>query len=158
MSAATEPTNLLAAAGLVVSFILLIGFALVELSIDGADRPVWVSADPDRLAQVFDNVMQNALEAMPDGGVLSVACEVSASPQVERRVQVSFADSGPGVPPDDRARVFEPFFTGRDTGTGLGLAIAREIVEAHGGHLVVSDAAGVGATFSIDLPLGDPSS
>lgn len=128
----------------------------VDLAMEDDDEPAWIEADPGRLAQVFDNVIQNALEAMPDGGQLTVTCDVTAGPRAEQRARVSFADTGPGVPPDDRARVFEPFFSARDGGTGLGLAIAREIVEAHGGHLVIVDAAGIGATFRLDFPLGDP--
>lgn len=94
-----------------------------------------VSADPEKLAQIFDNVFLNAIQSMPGGGNLSVAVkECSAS------FQVKIADDGSGIDKNARERLFEPFFTTRDNGTGLGLAISREIIEAHGGKIYLTDA------------------
>jgi signal transduction histidine kinase len=67
-------------------------------------------------------------------------------------VELAVADSGHGVAPELRRRVFEPFFTTRPNGTGLGLAVARQIVEAHGGRIDVADAPGGGACFTVKLP------
>ncbi|MDQ3254268.1 MAG: ATP-binding protein [Acidobacteriota bacterium] len=120
--------------------------------------PVRIEADQDRLAQVLDNLLQNALEAMPEGGTLTIRCVKDAL-----CARLRIADTGVGVSIDAREHIFEPFYTGRADGTGLGLAIAREIVEAHGGTIQVeshntdksvhgNDAAG-GTAFIVELPL-----
>src|SRR5438128_2042681 len=73
-------------------------------------------------------------------------------PRDDGGVEIAVADSGPGVPPELRARIFEPFFTTRPRGTGLGLAVARQIVEAHGGRIEVGERTGGGARFTLRLP------
>jgi signal transduction histidine kinase len=70
------------------------------------------------------------------------------------RLAIEVADRGPGVPPADRERVFEPFFTKKTRGTGLGLAVARRIVELHGGTIAVRDRSGGGAVFRVEVPRG----
>jgi signal transduction histidine kinase len=106
-----------------------------------------VHADPDLLSQVLIGLLANAAEAVPPGGVIALDAYAA-----DGAVQLCVADSGPGIAPELRARVFEPFFTTRPRGTGLGLAIARQIVEAHGGRIEVGDATGGGARFTITLP------
>lgn len=113
---------------------------------------VRITADAERLTQVIDNVLQNALEAMPAGGQLTVVCAPTSEAAADG-VTLSFSDTGPGVAPEDQGLVFEPFYTRREGGTGLGLAIAREIVEAHGGRISLAAAPGHGAQVSIELPL-----
>jgi signal transduction histidine kinase len=113
---------------------------------------VMVEGDRERLAQVLDNLIQNALEAMPGGGRLALGCEAATTEDGRALAHLTVEDTGRGIPPEDHGRIFEPFFTGRETGTGLGLAIAREIVEAHGGHLNFVSRAGAGASFLIELP------
>ncbi|HEY8516514.1 MAG TPA: ATP-binding protein [Candidatus Binatia bacterium] len=113
---------------------------------DGALPPV--RADSDLVVQVLLGLLANAVEAVPRGG--EVALEARATDGV---VEIGVADSGPGIPEDLRARVFEPFFTTRDKGTGLGLAVARQIVEAHQGRIEVGERPGGGARFCISLPL-----
>lgn len=109
--------------------------------------PLQVLADVDLFRQVLVGLLANAVEAAgPDG---TIALDVHARGE---RVAIEIADSGPGVPPDLRARIFEPFFTTRARGTGLGLPIARQIVEAHGGTLEVGERRGGGARFTVDLP------
>ena len=111
----------------------------------------WVDASPDRLKQVFTNIVNNAIEVMaPGGGELEV--NLALSPD-GREVGVGFRDSGPGIRPEDMGRLFEPFFTTKDHGLGLGLAICHEIVQQHGGHIAVSSDLGHGAMFTIWLPL-----
>ena len=68
------------------------------------------------------------------------------------RLVIEVADHGPGVPAEDRDKIFEPFFTGKTQGTGLGLAIARRVVELHGGTIAVDDAPGGGALFRVEIP------
>jgi two-component system NtrC family sensor kinase len=91
-------------------------------------------------------LLTNAAEAAPSGEVLLDATANGST------VEIDVVDSGPGVPPDLRERIFEPFFTTRRSGTGLGLAIAKQIVEAHGGHLTVGDGERGGARFAVTLP------
>jgi signal transduction histidine kinase len=107
-----------------------------------------VHADPDLLSQVLIGLLANAAEAVPPGGVIALDAYAA-----DGAVQLSVADSGPGIAPELRARVFEPFFTTRPRGTGLGLAIARQIVDAHGGRIEVGEASGGGARFTITLPI-----
>ena len=113
-----------------------------------------ISGDRDRMGQVVDNIMQNALEAMPNGGELKIDCVRFGSSKGTARV--TFTDTGRGIPPGDHENVFEPFYTGRDSGTGLGLAIARAIVEEHDGSIAFSSRQGSGTSFVIELPLYVP--
>jgi signal transduction histidine kinase len=112
----------------------------------GRDAPrVW--ADADQLKQAFLNLALNALQAMPGGGALRVA--TSRAPG---GIVVEIRDTGPGISPDIRERLFEPFATTREGGTGLGLPIALRIVEAHSGELRIASAPGEGTTAAVWLP------
>ncbi len=105
-----------------------------------------VLADPDQLKQVFWNLGLNALQAMPHGGTLTVRVQREAD-----FVEVSFQDTGGGVPPEVLARIFDPFYTTKVQGTGLGLSIARKLVEGLGGTLEVENRVGEGMVFRILL-------
>lgn len=121
----------------------------VEVTMD-ADMPE-VEIDSHRMHQVISNLVSNALNQMRHGGVLTV--EVASS---HESVIVKVADTGPGVPPDQRERIFERFVRAGDTaGTGLGLSISRDLVSAHGGTLAVEDSESGGAVFVVTLPLPD---
>lgn len=117
---------------------------------------VMVEGNAERLAQVLDNLIQNALEAMPDGGQLAISCQVVSPEDGLAVARLGVEDTGRGIPPEGHERIFEPFFTAREGGTGLGLAIAREIVEAHGGRINFVSRPGSGAFFLIDLPYREP--
>lgn len=104
--------------------------------------------DRKALARVFVNLLQNALEAAPDG--VHVALR---SLRHGDRVVVEIADDGPGVPEAVRAHLFEPYFTTKSSGTGLGLAICRRLVEAHGGTIRLVAAGSAGSMFAIELPV-----
>ena len=103
--------------------------------------------DSDLIVQVLLGLLSNAADAVPRGGEVRLDARAG-----EGVVEIGVADSGPGVPEALRGRVFEPFFTTRDKGTGLGLAVARQIVEAHAGHIDVGERPGGGALFRISLP------
>lgn len=103
--------------------------------------------DPDQIGQVVVNLALNGIEAMQGGGRLEVETR-EADGVVELRV----SDSGPGIAPAERDRIFRPFYTTKHTGTGLGLAIVRQIVERHGGAVAVADAPSGGARFVVSLP------
>ncbi|HER34455.1 MAG TPA: HAMP domain-containing histidine kinase, partial [Halothiobacillaceae bacterium] len=118
-----------------------------------------VRVDPDRLAQVAGNLLSNAIKYTPEGGRVSVtAREVGEAGRPSSGVEISVSDTGMGIEPDERARIFEPFFRSRrerrfPQGMGLGLSIARDLVMAHGGRLDVDSTPGVGSCFTIWLPL-----
>jgi len=108
-----------------------------------------VKIDSDRMAQVIHNIVANARDAMPEGGKLTIT-----SGRDNNRVNLSFTDTGPGVPPELMDRIFEPFVSyGKKKGAGLGLSIARRIVEEHGGRIWAEKSPSGGATFLIQLPL-----
>ncbi len=109
-----------------------------------------VIGDIDRLEQVFCNLLDNAFKHSSDGGEVKISARNTATNYVE----VTVADSGPGIPPEQLPYVFERFYQagGVRTGTGLGLAIAREIVLAHGGKIEVDSTPGEGAEFIVTLP------
>ena len=108
-------------------------------------------ADPRTLEQVIVNLITNAVQAMPDGGTLSVSLTPAHSPQGPV-VELRIADTGPGIPPEILDRIFDPFFTTKKDGTGLGLAISRRILAAHKGGIQVESFADAGTVFTIRLP------
>jgi signal transduction histidine kinase len=109
-----------------------------------------VPADGERLLQVLDNLVGNALKFTPAGGTITLSSAAGAD-----WVRLAVSDTGPGISEAHRARLFDRFWQARDTdrrGLGLGLAIARGIVEAHGGVLHVDSTLGRGSTFQVTLP------
>ncbi|MDH4162722.1 MAG: ATP-binding protein [Nitrospirota bacterium] len=103
--------------------------------------------DAGLLKQAFLNIILNAVQAMPRGGMLTVQTTIR-----EGKLQVLIADSGIGISPENRAKLFSPFFTTKKDGTGLGLAITYRIIQNHGGTIDVSSEAGRGSIFTISLP------
>jgi PAS domain S-box-containing protein len=108
-------------------------------------------ADPGQLEQIFSNIILNGIQAMPDGGQLTVETRLD-SPQW---LAVAIADTGSGISPVVLAKIFEPLFTTKAKGIGLGLAIVKTLVEGHGGDIAASSegAPGKGSTFTVRLPL-----
>ncbi len=113
--------------------------------------PVEVLADPDLLYRAFLNVFNNALQAMPSGGRLTVRTSLV---QTDGRpmVQVAVEDTGPGFDPQAAAKVFDPFFTSKEQGTGLGLSIVSSIITGHQGEVEIGEAPGGGARVEMRLP------
>ncbi len=109
-----------------------------------------VAFDPQQLHEVLINLLKNAVEAMPQGGEITLASRVRGN-----FVEVSVSDRGEGIPPEVAANIFQPYFTTKEKGTGLGLAICRDIIQEHGGFLVADSTPGQGSTFTIRLPLGE---
>jgi signal transduction histidine kinase len=101
------------------------------------------------------NLLLNGIEAMPGGGRLTVTTEVVGGPVSESLVRVRIADEGPGVPDEEKERIFEPFFSTKESGTGFGLALAQQAMEEHDGRLALENSSGPGsgAVFLVDLPL-----
>jgi PAS domain S-box-containing protein len=109
------------------------------------------SADPRTLERVIVNLISNALEAMTDGGTISIAITTTGHGP-EGLLELKVADTGPGIPADKIDRIFDPFFTTKKDGTGLGLAISRRILSAHKGTIHVESFPDAGTLFTIHLP------
>jgi len=111
-----------------------------------------VLADQESLRSILTNLLINAIQAIDgDGGDITVRLSADAQNQMAR---IEVVDTGTGIAPDDLEKVFEPYFSTKDTGTGLGLAIVRKALEDHGGTISVDSSKGSGTTFTITLPLG----
>lgn len=109
-----------------------------------------ILGDSDQLRRAFENLIRNAVQAMPEGGRLTVSTEV----ETPEWVVVSVADTGVGIPEENRSRIFEPLFTTRAKGIGLGLPVVRTLIEGHGGTIAVESAVGEGSAFHVRLPVG----
>jgi len=117
------------------------------------DLPL-ASTDPRTFEQVILNLITNALQAMPDGGTISVSLAETTTNQGQM-VELKIADTGPGIPANIRERIFDPFFTTKKEGTGLGLAISRRILTAHKGTIAVESYPDAGTVFTIQVPVAD---
>jgi signal transduction histidine kinase len=111
-----------------------------------------IQADAGQLKTCFLNILTNALQAMPQGGRIEVSGGLVASDGARPRLQLRFADSGPGIPRENRERIFAPYFSTKATGFGMGLAITRKIVEDHGGRIVASEGQPAGTVMILELP------
>lgn len=142
--------GLIAEAALVARGLVASGPSISIVS-HGADPGLFIRADPPRVKQVLLNLCRNAVEAMPEGGVLTLGGWADGGDVV-----IEVGDTGVGIPPCDVGRVFEPFYTTKPTGTGLGLAVCRRVVEAHGGRITFETHPGRGTTFQVRIPRVDP--
>ncbi|MGC7870744.1 ATP-binding protein [Desulfosporosinus sp. SYSU MS00001] len=120
----------------------------VHVKIHLANNLSKILADTEKLKQVFVNIIVNAAEAMPEGGELAITTE-----ERESSIAISFADTGEGIPLNDKSRIFDPFYTTKKTGTGLGLSISYQSVKLHGGTIDVDSELGKGTIFRINLPV-----
>jgi two-component system nitrogen regulation sensor histidine kinase NtrY len=110
-------------------------------------RPILIAADPDLLHRALSNLIVNAIDAMPEGGALTLSTQQETD---SARIQVS--DTGKGLSTEECGRLFTPYYTSKPHGTGLGLAIVQSIVSDHGGRISVSSQPGQGTTLTIELP------
>jgi signal transduction histidine kinase len=120
-----------------------------------ADLPP-ICADEPQVQQAVLNILLNAIQAMPDGGTLTISAEVvdkTLMPGHSRALRLSFQDTGPGISSENRERIFSPFFTTKHRGTGLGLAITRTIMEKHHGNIFVESEPGRGTKFILEFPV-----
>lgn len=123
------------------------------ISFSTAAEDVMLSADPEKLRVVLDNLLSNAVKFSPEGGTVGLSAGL-----VGGMLRVDVIDQGPGIPPAERTRIFDPFYQGRASGagllrgTGIGLSVVKEYVFAHGGSVEVLDAPR-GAHFRVRLPL-----
>jgi PAS domain S-box-containing protein len=127
----------------------------ISLRLESDGSTTHLSADADRLTQVLTNLISNAINYTPEGGMVTVCLE---SHSVEKRVAITVADTGIGIPDEHLTQIFQPFFrvpneTNSVKGSGLGLAISKEIIELHGGTLTVESERGKGSRFIVRLPM-----
>jgi PAS domain S-box-containing protein len=126
----------------------------IRLLLEMGDELPVVSGDPQQLKQVFLNIVMNALQAMPNGGTLSISAERRKESGREWAA-ISVADTGYGIPEKDIRRIFEPFYTTRKDGSGLGLFVSYGIVQRHDGDITVESKVGEGSKFTVKLPAKD---
>jgi len=107
-----------------------------------------VDADQHELKRVFLNIIQNAVQAMPKGGTLTISAK-----KLNSHVELKFSDTGVGIPKENMKKLFTPLFTTKAKGMGLGLCVCKNIVEAHNGRIEVESEVGKGTTFTITLPV-----
>ena len=127
----------------------------ITIKTDLSDEPILTECDSDQLQQVFINLAMNALDAMtPEAGSLEVRAWLERGNGIAPSAKITFEDTGPGVPPENRARVFDPFFTTKDVGkgTGMGLAVSQSIVRDHDGEIAL-ETGPTGTRFTISMPI-----
>ena len=146
----------------------------VHLVVAAPDRLPMIHMDPGQMRQALLNLVRNAAEAMPEGGTVGVTARLvkwsnsqlvnwsqpidqSTTRPIDIRdfIEIAVRDTGPGIPPENLDRIFEPFFSTKEGGTGLGLAIARQIATDHGGVLTCESSPGGGAAFCLILPISN---
>jgi two-component system, cell cycle sensor histidine kinase and response regulator CckA len=118
-----------------------------------------IHADSQQISQAFNNIVLNALQAMPDGGILAVRVDSITldkgnitSLQPGKYVKIVFEDNGCGIAKDDLIKIYDPYFTTKESGTGLGLSTTHSIISKHGGHIDITSEVGIGTTVTILLP------
>ena len=119
----------------------------IEIRMDIPDELPGVVVNETQSIQVFMNIILNAADAMPSGGVLYIKAV-----KLERDVEISFSDTGPGIPPEHLEKIFDPFFTTKEKGTGLGLAVSYNIIKSCQGDIVVQNKPEGGTIFQVRLP------
>ncbi len=122
----------------------------IRVEIDCAEPPPKIKVDRNQVKQAFFNIVKNAMQAMPGGGVLRIVLWTD-----DRHVGVSFRDVGGGISPEDMGHIFEPRYTTKSDGSGLGLMIVQRIVQDHGGRIQVDSEPAKGTTFTIMFPLDE---
>jgi signal transduction histidine kinase len=104
--------------------------------------------DADMLYQVFLNLLMNAMQAMPSGGLITIGFET-----LDGGLRLQISDQGEGIPEEIKEKIWDPFFTTKEKGTGLGLGVVQKIVEAHQGRIRIANLESGGAQITVDLPL-----
>ena len=147
---ATAPVSPVELGGLIRQAVAFIesrrAFRGIAFTVAVPDEPLLASGRSVMLGQVLTNLALNACEAQPEGGEVRVSAERDGD-----RIQVEIADRGPGIAPEDMARIFEPFYSTKGS-TGLGLSVCHTIVSQHGGELKAQDREGGGTVFRLSLP------
>jgi two-component system, NtrC family, sensor kinase len=131
----------------------------VELIRDFAPNLPKVWIDREQMKQVFMNLIFNGIQAMNNGGTITISTRIFTPEAIEQSpsfVQVEVRDTGIGIPSENLEHIFDPFFTSKDEGSGLGLSISHQIVQEHGGYVTVESKLGKGTSFLVNIPTGKP--
>jgi len=123
------------------------GRAAISCNVELDERAGTIAADPELLHRALSNLVLNAMDAMPNGGSITLRTR-----REDGKVAIEVADTGSGLTPEECARIFTPYYTSKQHGTGLGLAIVQSVVSDHGGRISVKSESGKGTTFLIELP------
>lgn len=121
----------------------------IKIERSDENQSLTIKIDPSQFKQALLNIVLNAIDAMPKGGVLTIATEINN----DNYFRIKISDTGHGIPKDDLKNIFDPFFSKKDSGTGLGLSIAHNIIKNHNGFIEVESELGKGTTFVLKLPL-----
>ena len=121
--------------------------------VKGNDAQTVIDVDKNQLHQALLNILQNAIEAVDEGGTIAISAR-----QIDRKICIKVQDDGGGIPLEQQKRIFDLYFTRKPTGTGLGLALVHRIVTEHGGEVAVKSTPGEGTTFTLTIPIKDPQS
>jgi len=132
----------------------------VQLEMDVTGQPLWLMADPNQLRQILLNLVLNAIQAMPEGGTITLrarrvsetAPDSESTPMRQNYIEISVEDQGSGIPEEIRDKIFKPFFTTKTEGTGLGLAIVKRLADENGWEIRVTSKSGQGTTVTVRLP------
>ena len=122
----------------------------VDVAVEVPEEPSMLNVDPLQMGQVLTNFISNGVQAMPNGGSLQLAARLVSGNEME----ISVTDTGEGISPENRKKLFQPLFTTKPKGIGLGLVVCKNLVEANGGRIEVESEPGKGATFALLLPAG----
>jgi signal transduction histidine kinase len=130
--------------------------ASIDVSVKYAGDQACIEGDADMIKQIFLNIILNAQQAMPDGGMLKIETKKSSAgllPEESPMVEIIFQDSGPGISQENLSRIFDPFFSTKQGGAGLGLAIVHNIVSQHNGSVNMENSLQRGAIVNVSFPL-----
>jgi len=128
----------------------------IKIKLDLAQELPIFRLDSAQIKTCFLNILTNAIQAMPVGGQVRIFAVITRAPNGEESLDLHFADTGPGIPPAEREKVFAPFYSTKATGFGLGLAIAKKIIEDHAGRVFVDNGDTPGTDLVIQLPFPQP--
>jgi signal transduction histidine kinase len=128
----------------------------IMVSAKYAWKHAYILGDAEMLKQVFFNIILNAQQAMPEGGTLVISSNTSLN-QIRQKeawvVEIVFHDSGPGISEQNLSKIFDPFFSTKESGSGLGLAIVHNIIQQHNGSVNIENSTQGGAAVNISFPL-----
>ena len=126
----------------------------INLNTSFENKNVFLNIDPNQMKQALLNIFLNAIDAMPNGGILNISTSVVVrSEATKQSLIIEITDTGCGINPKDLSHIFDPFFSKKNHGTGLGLSITHEIIKNHNGIILTESKLGEGTTFKIELPL-----